>query len=188
MPTVYQHGRAELASGHFTAGEARFRSSFNRGLPGRGSRTRNAAVATVGCNARRSARDLALRAGLERGVTIAAFELGSLYEHGVSRAGTKDEPLLAPDEARAWSWYQKGADTREPNALARLAQRADSAAFLAQSTAKEFILAQLIQPLYRGGRTGSKRGLARRGMERVAVPSRVPCAPARARRDDAASC
>ena len=72
-----------------------------------------------------------------RGVTIAAFELGSLYEQGVSRAGTKDEPLLAPDQARAWFWYQKGADAGEPNALARLAQRDDGAAFLAEGTGKK---------------------------------------------------
>jgi hypothetical protein len=71
------------------------------------------------------------------GVTIAAFELGGLYEHGVSRAGAKDESVLAPDQARAWFWYQKGADAGEPNALARLADRDDSAAFLAESTGKK---------------------------------------------------
>jgi len=52
------------------------------------------------------------------GVTIAAFELGDLYSH---------EPLSADDESRAWIWYQKGADAGEPNALVRLAERAERA-------------------------------------------------------------
>jgi len=62
------------------------------------------------------------------GVTIAAFQLGSLYEYGVSRSGGIKGYLLDPDGSRAWSWYQKGADTGEPTALARFGQRADEAA------------------------------------------------------------
>jgi TPR repeat protein len=44
--------------------------------------------------------------------------LGGLYERGVPR----------PDSARAWLWYQRAADSGEPNALARLAAREDDAA------------------------------------------------------------
>jgi hypothetical protein len=44
--------------------------------------------------------------------------LGSLYERGVP----------APDRARAWLWYQRAADSGEPNALARLAAREDETA------------------------------------------------------------
>jgi hypothetical protein len=37
--------------------------------------------------------------------------------------------VLAPDETRAWFWYQKASDAGEPNALARFAARIDGAAF-----------------------------------------------------------
>ena len=43
------------------------------------------------------------------GVAIAAFELASLYEHGVKAGDASPGYLLAPDAARAWSWYEKGA-------------------------------------------------------------------------------
>jgi TPR repeat protein len=57
------------------------------------------------------------------GVTIAAFELGKLYEHGVIRSDKNNEYVLAPNGARAWLWYQKASDAGEPNALARFAAR-----------------------------------------------------------------
>jgi TPR repeat protein len=71
------------------------------------------------------------------GVTIAAFELGNLYEHGVNRSDKNDEYVLAPDETRAWFWYQKARDAGEANALARLAARADGAAFSEENAAKK---------------------------------------------------
>jgi hypothetical protein len=52
------------------------------------------------------------------GVPIAAFRLGSLYEH----------TLPAPDTAQAWRWYRQGAAAGEPNALARFAERDESTA------------------------------------------------------------
>jgi TPR repeat protein len=63
-------------------------------------------------------------------VSIAAFKLGSLYEHGVKRDDNQSV-LLAPDESRAWTWYQEAADAGEPNALARFAERAEAASFSA---------------------------------------------------------
>jgi hypothetical protein len=71
------------------------------------------------------------------GVTIAAFELGSLYEHGVSRGGDTGDLLLAPDSARAWFWYRKAAAAGEPNALAHLAEREEGAALTAESAAQK---------------------------------------------------
>ncbi len=62
------------------------------------------------------------------GVKVAAFELGSLYEQGVSRAGNHGGFLSAPDSTRAWLWYRMAADAGEPNALARYAERDESAA------------------------------------------------------------
>ncbi len=53
----------------------------------------------------------------KEGVPFAAFELAYFYEH---------EPR--PDLSKAWPWYQKGADAGEPNALARFAERAETAA------------------------------------------------------------
>jgi hypothetical protein len=71
-----------------------------------------------------------------QGVAIAAYELGNLYEHGVSRAAGNNDHLLAPDEALAWSWYSKGAEVGEPNALARVAERDDGAIVSAEDPAK----------------------------------------------------
>ena len=48
-------------------------------------------------------------------MTLAAFELGSLYEHGAGAGSV--------DDAQAWSWYRRGADLAEPHALARYGQR-----------------------------------------------------------------
>jgi len=58
----------------------------------------------------------------KEGVAIAAFQLGSLYEHGVGQPAGGKEPLL-PDPTQAWLWYEKGAAAGEPTALARLAER-----------------------------------------------------------------
>jgi len=54
------------------------------------------------------------------GVPIAAYLLGHLYEAGV--AG------FQPDLAKAWEWYQRGADAGEPHALARFAERTETQA------------------------------------------------------------
>jgi WD40 repeat protein/TPR repeat protein len=56
-------------------------------------------------------------------VPIAAFDLGHLYESGPSTVTVGTQLKPQPDLAKAWSWYQKGADAGEPNALARFAER-----------------------------------------------------------------
>ena len=71
----------------------------------------------------------------KNGVTIASFELGDLYEHGVRRDRNDSGYLLAPDEARAWTWYQKGADAGEPTALARFGAEEDRAALTPKNPA-----------------------------------------------------
>ena len=58
------------------------------------------------------------------GVSIAAFSLGHLYESGVPGAGVK----FQADAAKAWAWYQKGADAGEPSALARFGEREENIA------------------------------------------------------------
>jgi WD40 repeat protein/serine/threonine protein kinase len=64
------------------------------------------------------------------GVRIAAFRLGHLFEYGVQSANVAR--VLNADTPKAWSWYQKGADADEPNALARFAERDETNA-LAQT-------------------------------------------------------
>jgi WD40 repeat protein len=60
-----------------------------------------------------------------QGVLIAAYELGRQYES-----------QQQPDLAKAWAWYQKGADAGEPNALARFAERDDRSALAESDLAK----------------------------------------------------
>jgi TPR repeat protein len=70
------------------------------------------------------------------GVLIAAFELGDLYEVGDSGSSAATPGRLQSDQAKAWSWYQKGADAGEPNALARVAVRDDQNAVAERETSK----------------------------------------------------
>jgi WD40 repeat protein len=65
-----------------------------------------------------------LRKAWDDGVPIAAFELGRLYEIGI--AGDPTPSRLKRDPDQAWAWYGRGADLKEPNALARFAEREES--------------------------------------------------------------
>jgi WD40 repeat protein len=62
------------------------------------------------------------------GVPIAAFKLGQLYEKGAHEADTAATVAFHGDLAKAWYWYEQGADAGEPNALARFAQRDEQTA------------------------------------------------------------
>jgi TPR repeat protein len=66
-------------------------------------------------------------------VPIAAYELGHMYEIGSGFSAASVDPQPRVDDAKAWFWYQKGADVGEPNALARFAERDEKNA-LAQSS------------------------------------------------------
>ena len=70
------------------------------------------------------------------GVPIAAFALGQLYERGVSGASQTAPVAHPPDPSKAWSWYRKGADIGEPNALAGFGERDDVAAVTESSAPK----------------------------------------------------
>jgi len=76
------------------------------------------------------------------GVRIAAFKLGHLFEYGV-RSADAASSLLDADSPKAWSWYQKGADAGDPNALARFAERDERNAFAEPDPARSN--AQLLQ-------------------------------------------
>jgi WD40 repeat protein/serine/threonine protein kinase/TPR repeat protein len=132
---LYQQGRALMANGKFSAAGADFEKAVARNY-------RAARVELGLLLSRPSAGMLDIRRAISLyeqawtdGVTIAAFELGNLYEHGVNRSDKNNEYVLAPDETRAWFWYQKAGDAGEPNALARFAARNDGAAFSEQSAA-----------------------------------------------------
>jgi TPR repeat protein len=66
-------------------------------------------------------------------VPLAAYELGRVYEVGLPMAANGMEFQLQADLAKAVSWYQKGADLGEPNALAWFAERDEKNA-LAESS------------------------------------------------------
>jgi len=135
--TLYQHGRAQMATANFRAARLDLEEALAHGY-------RAAYVDLALLLAAPSAgmtdlpRAISLyEHGWHDGVTIAAFELGRLYEYGVRPRGeNKNDYLLAPDSAQAWTWYRKGADAGEPNALARFGEEAEAAAFAESDPAK----------------------------------------------------
>ncbi|HTV49782.1 MAG TPA: protein kinase [Steroidobacteraceae bacterium] len=64
------------------------------------------------------------RRAWNRGIQVAAFDLGQLYEHGVA-AHDGRAALLASNPSLAAQWYGRGADAGEPNALAWWGRRAE---------------------------------------------------------------
>ena len=71
------------------------------------------------------------------GVPVAAFELGQLYEQRSCWRQLRHRLLQRqPDPSKAWSWYRKGADIGEPNALARFGARHEAAAVTESSPQK----------------------------------------------------
>jgi WD40 repeat protein len=134
--SLYQRGRALMASGKFTTAARDLDQALSLGY-------RAAAVDLATLLSQDSGGMLDISRALslyERaytgGIAIAAFHLGALFEHGVKRTGDKDEYRLAPDPVRAWAWYQKAAAAAEPNALARFAEKAGEAAFSETDPAK----------------------------------------------------
>jgi TPR repeat protein len=135
--SIYQHGRALMAHGDFAAANR----DFERAI---GARYRAAQIDLAMLLSTPSAvvadpqkAILLYEQAWKDGVRIAAFQLGSLYEHGVSSAGDKNDYLLPPNKDQAWAWYEKAADAAEPNALARFGEKSDSAAFAEGNPAKK---------------------------------------------------
>jgi TPR repeat protein len=130
---LYEYGRALMAKRNFSAASREFEQAVDAGYP--------AARVDLGMLLSEPSagmlnipRAISLyRQAWKDGVAIAAFDLGSLYEHGVRQAGSTARYMLAPDKAKAWSWYQKAADAGEPNALARFGEREDHLALAAQN-------------------------------------------------------
>ena len=70
------------------------------------------------------------------GVPIAAFDLGRLYEHGVRQVDSNSRFVVEPDPSKAWSWYEKGMNVGEPNAVARFAERDEANATIESDRSK----------------------------------------------------
>lgn len=73
----------------------------------------------------------------QAGVARAGFELGRLYEAGLSTGRSPLRMLIAPDQDRAWWWYRRAAARGEPGALARFAERAHRDALAATDPARK---------------------------------------------------
>jgi len=137
-PSLYQRGRAQMASGKMVAAKGSFEQALERRYPA-------AAVELAQLLSQSSYGMLDLRRAVslyeqafEDGVTIAGFELGGLYERGVrDDAPHHSSPyVLVPDETRAWGWYQRAAEAGDPNALARFGEREDDLAYASTDAAQ----------------------------------------------------
>ena len=116
----YEYGRALAGGNHAVAARAELEQALARGYRAAGidlARLLTQPPASAADGARAIS---LLEHAWSQGATVAAFELGSLYERGVVGAPA--------DTARAWSWYRRGADSAEPNALARYGQSEQEAA------------------------------------------------------------
>jgi WD40 repeat protein/serine/threonine protein kinase len=134
---AYQHARAQAAAGHFREARLELETAIQQGY--RAARVDLAALlALPSAGMIDLPKALALyEQAWKDGVAVAAFELGKLYEQGVSRPGDNQEPWLAPDTAQAWAWYQRAAAAGEPDALARFADRDEAAASSEMDAAKK---------------------------------------------------
>jgi WD40 repeat protein/serine/threonine protein kinase len=124
---VYHHGRASVAAQKFSDARRDFESAIGGGVwVARVDLARLLADPAAGML------DVPKAIALEEqawhdGLTVAAFDLGVLYEHGVSSAAGVP-PVLPVNATLAWIWYQRAADTGEPDALVRFAERQQAAA------------------------------------------------------------
>ncbi|HZT03949.1 MAG TPA: protein kinase [Steroidobacteraceae bacterium] len=127
--TVYQRGRTRWAGGDGRGARQDFETALRQGY-------RAAAVdlarlllqsPTASPDPRRAAS--LLERAWHDGVSVAAFDLGELYEQGVRRAEGTAGYWIPLDPARASVWYQRGAAAADPNALGRLAEREEEIAY-----------------------------------------------------------
>jgi hypothetical protein len=120
---VYQTGRASLAKSDVKGARQQFERAVSEGYRAARIDLANLLVdASAGILDPERAVSL-YETAWQDGVPIAAFELGHLYEVGVSGSHGAGQGRLPPDLPKAWAWYKKGADAGEPDALARFAER-----------------------------------------------------------------
>ena len=121
--TQYQHGRALWASGDVAGARRDLEAAV-------AANYRSAGIDLARLLSQPSAGMLDLNRAVAlyehawaEGVTVAGFALGSLYEQGVTPAAPGGS-MITPDSVKAWAWYRKAASAREPNSLARFAEKA----------------------------------------------------------------
>jgi hypothetical protein len=132
----YQLGRALLAKNDLKDARREFERAVSSGY-----RAAQVDLAGLLVDASAGPSDYARAVSLyekawQEGVPIAAFELGRLYERGVPAVAETATVARQPDLAKAWSWYRKGAEIGEPNALARFGARDDASAVTETSPQK----------------------------------------------------
>jgi WD40 repeat protein len=138
---IYERGRALLAKSDVKGAKLQFELAVSKGY--RAARV-DLADLLVNDSAGMLDPDRAVSLYQEAwrdGVPIAAFELGHLYEYGVSGgADVSGSGKLQPDIAKAWYWYKQGVGTGEPAALSRFAEREERNALGEQDPAKRYAL------------------------------------------------
>jgi len=132
----YQMGRALLAKHNLIGARRQFELAVSKGYRAAQIDLANLLVnpSAATLDAKRAV--LLYEKAWRDGVPIAAFEIGHLYEEGFPNPNAAAPGTLQPDLARAWSWYQKGADVSEPSALARFAERHESSALAENDPSK----------------------------------------------------
>jgi WD40 repeat protein/TPR repeat protein len=129
----YEMGRVLLANSDSKGAKQAFELALSRGYRAAGIDLARV-LEDQSTGAIDPARAIALaEKAWHEGVPIAAYELGHWYEIGPSAVG---EAGAQPDLAKAWVWYQRGADAGEPTALGRLAERDDLHALAESEPAK----------------------------------------------------
>jgi WD40 repeat protein/serine/threonine protein kinase len=116
----YEYGRALAAGNRMAAARSELEQALARGYPAAGIDLARLLIQQKAAAADVTRAIALLQQAWKQGANRAAFELGSLYEYGANG--------MSVDAARAWSWYRRGADTDEPNALARYGIKEQQAA------------------------------------------------------------
>jgi WD40 repeat protein/serine/threonine protein kinase len=111
---TYEYGRALAAGNQPRAARAELERAIARGYPAAGIDLARLLMQPPAATTDITRATVLLEHAWNHGVTLAAFDLGSLYERGAGGASA--------DDAQAWSWYRRGADVAEPHALARYGQ------------------------------------------------------------------
>jgi len=139
----YQMGRALLAKGDVNGAKRQFELAVSNGYRVAGIDLADLLVSVTASVPDPERAATLYETAWRDGVHIAAFELGQRYEYGTRGAAADATQPPKQDLQQAWSWYQKGADVGEPNALARLAERDENSALAQTDPSKRN--AQLLQ-------------------------------------------